>query len=356
MGDSITRFVQEVFKTGDMLAAMNQVTIWLLPKQKHLETISQFRPICLSNVVVKIVSKIIANRLKNIIRLLTGAWQSNFVPGRQVVDNVVITQEFIHSLRRRKGAKGSMVVKIDLKKAYDRIDWGFLEQVLSKVGFGSMLVKVILSCLRNSELAVIWNGVRLDPFHPERGLRQGDPLSPYLSVLCMEVLGHQIQAAVQHDKWKACRASRGGPRFSHLFFADDLLLFGEASIQQATIMQAVLQQFCAESGQRVNSTKSKIWYSSNTPLGIIQSITNTFHIPSTCDLGKYLGFPLIHGQLTSHHFQYLVDKVQTRLAGWKSHLLSQAARLVLIQSVTATIPMYVMQCCQLPQRTILMLE
>lgn len=106
----------------------------------------------------------------------------------------------------------------------------------------------------------------------------------------------------------------------------------------------------------VNHSKSKIWYSHNTSLGMIQSITTTLHIPSTKDLGTYLGFPLIHGRLRSQHFQYLLEKVQGRLAGWKSHLLSQVARLVLIQSVTTTIPMYVMQCCKLQQQILSRLE
>lgn len=89
-----------------------------------------------------------------------------------------------------------MIAKIDLEKAYDRVDWDFLEEVLQKVGFGNQLTKVILNCIKSTKLPVLWNGQQLESFTPERGLRQGDSLSPYLFVLCMEVLHYKIQNAV----------------------------------------------------------------------------------------------------------------------------------------------------------------
>lgn len=117
-------------------------------------------------------------------------------------------------------------------------------------------------------------------------------------------------------------------------------------------MHELLQDFCGQLGQRVNGGKSRIWYSPNTPLNLIQSITKEFGIPSTNDLGKYLGVPLVHTRLRSRQFNYLIDRVNGRLSGWKSKLLSQAARLVLIQSVSSSIPAYAMQSCYLPMKTI----
>lgn len=105
---------------------MNHAVICLLPKQKQPEAISQFRPICLSNVVAKIVNKVIANRVKVIIGDLIGEWQTSFIPGWQAIDNIVVTQELVHSLHRKKGERGALIAKIDLEKTYVRVKWKFL--------------------------------------------------------------------------------------------------------------------------------------------------------------------------------------------------------------------------------------
>lgn len=117
------------------------------------------------------------------------------------------------------------------------------------VGFGPELIRVVLNCLSSTRLSVIWNGDRLAHFKPERGLRQGDPLSPYLFVLCMETLHHKIARAVAGHRWKPCKANRRGPPVAHLFFADDMLLFGEASVTQAEVMENILNEFCSSLGQ-----------------------------------------------------------------------------------------------------------
>lgn len=134
------------------------------------------------------VSKIIANRVKRIISDLAGNWQFSFIPGHQMMNNVVITQKVIHYIRIWCRKRSGMVVKIDLEKAYDRVDWKFLEDDLQEVGFGEFLIRVIMGYLTSSQLSVLRNSTRLDSFKPERGLRQGDPLSPYMFMLCMEVL------------------------------------------------------------------------------------------------------------------------------------------------------------------------
>lgn len=324
---------------------MNESLIVLILKQLHPETIAQFRPICLSNVVIKIVSKVIANRLKPLMSDLVGPEQASFIPDRQSTDNIIIAQEAIHSLRKLKGKTGALIAKIDLEKAYDRIDWYFLEQVLISVGFQCHMITVILNCIKSTSLSVIWNGERLASFIPERGLRQGDPLSPYLFVLCMEILSHKIKHVVALKSWKQCQLARGGPPLTHLFFADDLLLFWTASSHQATVIKGIM-----------NIPKSKLWLTPNIPLGLGRPLLRHFGVPITRDLGVYLGVPLYPGRPKSLHFQYVLDKVQHRLSGWQKRLLSRAARLVLNKAVTTAIPTYVMQSGRLPQRILDTLE
>lgn len=202
------------------------------------------------------VSKILANRLKPMMIKLTGLTQASFIPGRSTVDNIIIAQELVHSLSKRKGKNGAFVLKVDLEKAYDRVDWTFLRAILDATSFKAELISLIMDCVTSTSLSICWNGEALEPFTPSRGLRQGDPLSPYLFVLCMEVLGHSINEGVERKQWSAVSVSRGGPKLSHIFFADDLLLFGEASFSQAQVMEYTLAQFCGFSGQRVNRCKS----------------------------------------------------------------------------------------------------
>lgn len=134
-----------------------------------------------------------------------------------------------------------------------------------------------------------------------------------------------------------------------------MLLFREASVEQAWIMFEILQTFYRESGQKVNDTKSRVWYSPKTLLSVISAITNEFGVPSTPELGTYLGVPLVHRRVRQH-FQYIVDKVNGKLSGWKRCLISQAARLILIQSISNTIPSYVMNTCKLPHKIVGALE
>lgn len=150
-------------------------------------------------------------------------------------------------------------------------------------------------------------------------------------------------------QWKAIKLSRSGPPISHLFFADDLILFGEARNSQAYVMKNILKAFCSISGQKVNVAKSKLLVSKNTPSSLARCISQQVEIPLTQDLGVYLGMPLLHGRATKRTYGFLVDKVRKRLSGWKSRLLSKAAKSILIQSVSSTIPVYAMHTTRVPQ-------
>lgn len=124
---------------------MNVSVICLLPKQHPPKDMSQFFPICLSNVLIKIISKIIANRVKRVIGDLVGDTQASFTPGRQATYNIVIAQEVLHSMRTSQSKRRGMIVKIDLEKAYGSIDWKFLEYVLQVIGFGEQLINTKVS-------------------------------------------------------------------------------------------------------------------------------------------------------------------------------------------------------------------
>ena len=133
-------------------------------------------------------------------------------------------------MRRKKGRKGWMLLKLDLEKPYDRVRWDFLEDTLKAARLPGTWVQWIMQCVTGPSMSVLWNGEKTDGFAPRRGLRQGDPLSPYLFVMCLERLCHQIDIVVGAKRWKPIRMSCGGPMLSHICFADDLILFAEASV------------------------------------------------------------------------------------------------------------------------------
>ncbi|CAL8992016.1 unnamed protein product [Prunus brigantina] len=205
-----------------------------------------------------------------------------------------------------------------------------------------------MQCVTTVHFQVNLNGEATSSFAPERGLRQGDPLSPYLFVLCLEKLSHLITEAVVKKAWRAVSIFRTGPKISHLCFADDLLLFAEASTRQARVMKRCLDKFCQASGQVVSFEKSQIFCSPNVPNSLASNISSICESPLTSNLGKYLGVPLIHSRLNKATYRSVVDKVQQKLTAWKGKLLSLPGKATLIQSVTAFIPLYTMQTVRLP--------
>ena len=142
-----------------------------------------------------------------------------------------------------------MTVKIDLEKAYDRLSSCFIRDTLQRLHLPPSWVQNIMQCVETTRMAIVWNGEQLQWFKPTRGIRQGDTISPYLFVLCMERLGHIIKSKVNTGRWKPIQLSRTGPHLSHLFFANDLVLFVEAFVDQARIIKHCLDRFCGSKGE-----------------------------------------------------------------------------------------------------------
>ncbi|XP_028082842.1 uncharacterized protein LOC114284149 [Camellia sinensis] len=253
----------------------------------------------LCNFILKIITKLLANRLKGILKNLISPNQSAFVSGRLIQDNVIVAHEAFHSLKLRKSRLvGQMAIKIDFDKAYDRIEWDFLAMVLRKMGFDSKWVHWVMECVSTVSFSIFANGEKKASFVPSRGLRQGDPLSPYLFIIVADVLSKLISHSLQNREIFGFKITRLCPTLTHLFFADDMLLFLKAEDTECQKILDLLKVYYEASGQR--------------------------------------------GRFKSAAFEFIIEKVISKLQGWKQKLLSQAGREILIEVVVQAIPSYAM--------------
>lgn len=249
------------------LFSANKTHIVLIPKIEKPKHMTQFRPISLCNVIYKIISKVLVNRLKSILPVCISESQSAFAPGRLITDNILVAFELLHALKHRKtGKQGFFALKLDMSKAYDRVEWDLLEEIMLRMGFDRRWVEMLMSCVRSLSFSVVVNGDITDEFKPERGLRQGDPLSPYPFLMCTEDIITLLSSKGKTDGLlSGASVSRQEPRVSHLFFADDSLLFGKAKSAESEKVKDCLRIYEESSGQKINFDKSVVLFSSNTP-------------------------------------------------------------------------------------------
>ncbi|XP_056697578.1 uncharacterized protein [Spinacia oleracea] len=351
LAPSVTRTVLDILEGRHFPEDLNKAFLVLIPKEQTPQFVTQFRPIGLCNIVYKAATKVLVNRLKHMLPTVISPTQCSFVPRRQITNNIIIVQEMLHTMRKKQGRTGFMAIKIDFEKAYDRLRWSFIRQSLLELRLPQVMVEVIMQCVTSAKLQILWNGEPTESFSPSRGIRQGDPLSPYLYVICMERLAHLIEKAVDLQVWRPVKASRNGPSISNLAFADDLILFAEATVDQAMIMYECLDQFCGASGSKISHAKSRVFFSSNTEAEIKKDICDALNITETDDLGVYLGVPTINGRSSKKEYQFLVDRINGKLAGWKSKMISMAGRATLVQSCLSPMPYYAMQTTKLPRST-----
>nr|POE52758.1 putative ribonuclease h protein [Quercus suber] len=166
----------------------------------------------------------------------------------------------------------------------------------------------------------------------------------------MEFLSSLINKKCDESVWGKVKASRNGPSFSHIFFADDLLLFAKATQENCEAISEVLEEFCSATGQKISCEKSKVFFSPTVTMEDRANLTHQLGISETSNLGNYLGFPLRHKGKNRNEFQFVIDRVQAKLSGWESNCLSPAGRLVLLKAAVTPIVEYYMQCCKLPAR------
>ena len=209
-----------------MIPEINYTHLVLIPKIKSPKKMIDFRPISLCNVIYKIISKVLANRLKIILPQLISPTQSAFVPSRLITDNVLIAYETLHAMHgRKKGKKGALALKLDVSEAYDRVEWAFLRGMMVRLGFLEDWINRMMSCVTTPSFSVRINGKAYGNIIPSRRLRQGDLLLPYLFLLFVEGFTYLLSKAEYEGQIHGVQICRRAPSISNLLFADDSLIF-----------------------------------------------------------------------------------------------------------------------------------
>ncbi|XP_058749172.1 uncharacterized protein LOC131622119 [Vicia villosa] len=308
------------------------------------------RPISLCNVVYKVVSKLLANRLKKCLSKCIGEEQSAFVEGRSILDNAMIAFEVVHALKHRTtGNNAQLALKIDISKAYDCVDWGFLRGMLYRLGFAENWVRWMMMCVTSVNYSVLVNADNVGPIQPGRGLRQGDPLSPYLFILITEGLSALIRGVVARGDIHGVQICRGAPSVSHLLFTDDCFLFCRANITEVHNIMEILNLYVAASGQDINLFKFEVFFSRNISLSAQEDLANIMgvrHVLGTC---TYLGLPSLIGRSKKAAFGYVKDQIWKKINSWRGRPISKAGKEVMIKSVLQAIPSYIMSLFILPE-------
>lgn len=242
-------------------------------------------------------------------------------------------------------------MKIDFHKAFDSISWKFLDWVLSQMGFPDRWRMWISSCVSSAAASILLNGSPSPPFKLHKGLRQGDPLSPFLFVLVVEALNLLMKKATSLKLWEGLQTSKNGPTLSHLQYADDTIIFCHPSLQSLTNIRNTLILFNLASGLKVNFHKSALY-----GINVCSNWLSMAAKEIQCKVGHfpfvYLGLPIGGSPSRLSTWEPIITRIQSKLATWKSKLLSIGGRLTLIKSSLSNLPLYFMSLFPIPQGVI----
>lgn len=314
---------------------------------------SDYRPISLTTTIYKILAKVLADRLKTVLPNTIASAQSAFVQGRQITDSTLMANEMIDYWRCAK--KKGVILKLDLEKAFDKLDWHFLLKVLSLKGFNSKWLAWICGCITSVSFSILLNGKPRGKISANRGIRQGDPLSPFLFVIAMDYLSQTLDAAYNKGLIEGFRIRDNGTHISHLLFADDILLLSSPDERKFRNLHLILKSFEQASGLNINLNKSSI-SGINVSHDELHYLAGIWSCPIQALPSSYLGMPLGGNPRSESFWAAIIERVDRKLEGWNYSHISKGGRLTLVQSVLSSLPTYYLSIFKPPAHVSKILE
>eukprot|EP00253_Pinus_taeda_P024058 PITA_24058 len=300
----VWKVVEDSRRLVSILKALNSTFLALIPKEEDATTPAKFRPIALCNVLYKIISK------------------------------------------TRKVA--GMMMQLDLSKAYDKASWDYLEAILTAFSFDNHWIRWIMALIKSTRFSILVNGAPANQFTPSRGLRQGDPLSPFLFVILMEGLSRLIRQAKEEGKIKGLQPFPSIPATTHQQFVDDTMLHGSSTVKEAQGFKKILNLLSEASGTDINLSKSTILFF-NTNVADQRNLSRILGFRRGNLLSRYLGAPLYDKLWHKSHWEKMLDNLKRRCQHWTHKALNLAGRLILTKVVLQAIPQYMLSIIPAPQ-------
>ncbi|MFS7972208.1 putative RNA-directed DNA polymerase [Helianthus anomalus] len=351
--DDFVAIMQQFHQTGKISKGVGSSFITLIPKVGDPTELGDFRPINLIGIISKVVSKVLANRLKSVMAKIVSESQTAFLTGRYILDGPLMANEVLSWAR--KSGKKMFMFKIDFDKAYDNVNWEFLISVLDQIGFPALWQKWIRGILVSARSSILVNGSPTFEFDCQKGLRQGDPISPFLFILVMEAFSGLVNKASCIGAFDGVRLSNDGFMLSHLLYADDAMLMRDWSNFNFSNLKRMLRIFYLCSGLRINLNKSVLF-----GVGVSSDEVNNAAEFLKCKAGVipflYLGIKVGANMNRVANWDPVVNTFRQRLSKWKANTLSIGGRLTLVKSVLHSLPTYYMSLFKAPIKVVNILE
>ncbi|KAM0069892.1 putative RNA-directed DNA polymerase [Helianthus debilis subsp. tardiflorus] len=351
--DDFSRIFDRFYSSGHISAGSGSSFITLVPKVLDPVSLNNYRPINLVGVINKVISKVVANRIRRVLDGNISDSQSAFLSGRFILDGPLIINEIISWVKKQKSK--AFFVKLDFEKAYDNVSWCFVLDILRQMGFPDIWCNWIAGILKSASSSVLVNGSPTFIFKCEKGVRKGDPLSPFLFLIVMEALSCMFDRAKEEGIIKGICTPNAGPIITHLLYADDALVMGEWSKEEVLNIVRILRFFHVCSGLKINIDKSNLY---GIGVGVEESneLASVLGCKSDSLPFKYLGLKVGANMNRVSNWQPVFDIFRSRLAKWKSNLLSIGGRVVIIKSVLESLPTYYFSLYKAPKKVIADLE
>lgn len=345
--DILSAFHAFYIQHSGSLEHLNRAQVVLIPKVDIAFEPKDFRPISLVHSLAKLLTKVLANRLAVYIDKLISTSQSAFIKRRCIQENFMYVRGLARHYHRTR--THACLIKLDITKAFDSVSWEYLIELLGARGFPTRWLNWLAIILSTSSSAILLNGCPCDNIRHRRGLRQGDPLSPYLFILAIDVLNNIFELATQQGFLSKLKGRQAKLRIS--MYADDAVIFSNPRREDITCIMEIMKAFGEATGLQINMHKSSVATIRCAGLDMDDILQNFPGLRVNFPL-QYLGLPLTLGRLKMVHLQYIQDRAKRRVAGWQGRLLNAAGRRELVCSVLSSLPVYLLTAVKVPNNFI----